>query len=37
MVKHLARLVKDEQPVRATQPAGVTVQPSRVSRIDGKK
>jgi hypothetical protein len=37
MVKHLTRLVKDEQPVRAAQPAGVTVQPSRVSRIGGKK
>ena len=33
MVKHLARMVKDEQAVRATQPAGVSVQPSRVSRI----
>jgi hypothetical protein len=37
MVKHLTRLVKDELPVRAAQPAGVTVQPSRVSRIGGKK
>jgi hypothetical protein len=37
MVKHLTRLVKDEQSVRAAQPAGVSVQPSRVSRIDGKK
>jgi hypothetical protein len=33
MVKHLAHMVKDEQTVRATQPAGVSVQPSRVSRI----
>ena len=33
MVKHLAHLVKDEQAVRAKQPAGVSVQPSRVSRI----
>ncbi len=32
MVKHLARLVKDDQVVRAAQPAGVSVQPSRVSR-----
>jgi hypothetical protein len=37
MVKHLTRLVKDEQAVRVTQPAGVSVQPSRVSRMDGKK
>jgi len=37
MVKHLTRLVKDEQTVRATQPVGVSVQPSRVSRIGGKK
>jgi hypothetical protein len=37
MVKHLTRMIKDEQTVRATQPAGVTVQPSRVSRIGGKK
>jgi hypothetical protein len=34
MVKHLARLVKDEQAVRAKQPAGVSVQASRVSRMD---
>jgi hypothetical protein len=33
MVKHLTRLVKDEQSVLAAQPAGVSVQPSRVSRI----
>lgn len=37
MVKHLARLIKDEQTVRATQPAGVSVQPSHVSRMDGGK
>ena len=37
MVKHLARLIKDEQTVKAIQPAGVTVQPSRVTRIEGKK
>lgn len=36
MVKHLARLVKGEQTVPAV-PAGVSVQPSRVSRIEGKK
>jgi len=36
MVKHLARLVKGEQAVPAV-PAGVSVQPSRVSRIEGKK
>ena len=36
MVKHLARLVKD--PIAATTvPAGVTVQPSRVSRMSRKK
>ncbi len=32
MVKHLARLVKNEQPARAT-PSAATAQPSRVSRI----
>lgn len=32
MVKHLTRLVKDEQAVRAVQPAGASVQPSRSSR-----
>jgi hypothetical protein len=32
MVKHLAHMVKEEQAVRATQPAGVSVQPSRVTR-----
>jgi hypothetical protein len=37
MVKHLVRMVKDEQAVLATQPAGVSVQPSRVSRIEPKK
>jgi hypothetical protein len=37
MVKHLTRLAKDEQTVRAAQPVGVSVQPSRVSRIAGKK
>ena len=37
MVKHLARLVKEEQAVRATQPAGVRVQPSQVNRIEREK
>jgi hypothetical protein len=37
MVKHLARLVKDAAVARSTQPAGVSVQPSRVSKVDGKK
>jgi hypothetical protein len=36
MVKHLAHLVKEEQTVPAV-PKGVTVQPSRVSRVEGKK
>ena len=36
MVKHLARLVKEGQTVPAV-PSGVTVQPSRVSRVEGKK
>lgn len=36
MVKHLARLVKGEQTVAAV-PAGVSVQPSSVSRIEEKK
>ena len=33
MVKHLTRLVRDEQTLLATQPSRVSVQPSRVSRI----
>jgi hypothetical protein len=37
MVKHLAHLVKEEQGVRAKQPAGVSVQASRLSRMDTKK
>jgi hypothetical protein len=37
MVKHLVHMVKDAALARATQPAGVSVQPSRVSKIDGKK
>lgn len=36
MVKHLARLVKDAQTVTAV-PSGVSIQPSRVSRAEGKK
>ncbi|HSB01777.1 MAG TPA: hypothetical protein VLE49_14090 [Anaerolineales bacterium] len=36
MVKHLARMLKEEQ-TAATVPAGVSVQPSRVSRAEGKK
>jgi hypothetical protein len=35
MVKHLARLVKEEQTVPAV-PSGVSVQPSRVSQAEGK-
>jgi len=31
MVKHLVHMVKEDQAVRATQPSGVSVQPSRVS------
>lgn len=37
MVKHLVHMVKDAVTARATQPAGVSVQPSRVSRVDGRK
>ncbi|HUH96764.1 MAG TPA: hypothetical protein VLZ89_05360 [Anaerolineales bacterium] len=33
MVKHLTRLVRDEQAVLAAQPSGVSIQPSRLSRI----
>ena len=36
MVKHLARLVKEGQTAPAV-PSGVTVQPSRVSHVEGKK
>lgn len=36
MVKHLARMLKEGQ-TAATVPAGVSVQPSRVSRAEGKK
>jgi hypothetical protein len=34
MVKHLARLVKDAAVARASQPANVSVQPSRVNRVE---
>ena len=37
MVKHLTHLVKDAVLARNTQPAGVSVQPSRVSKVEGKK
>jgi hypothetical protein len=37
MVKHLVHMVKDAQLARATQPAGVSVQPSRVSKVVEKK
>ena len=37
MVKHLVRPVKDEQAVRAAQPAGVSVQPSGMSRAEKKE
>lgn len=34
MVKHMTRLLKEEQAVRARQPAGVTVQTTRLSHFD---
>ena len=37
MVKHLARMIKEEQTVNAVQPAGVRVQTSRVSHMEGKR
>jgi hypothetical protein len=37
MVKHLARVIKDEQTALVPQSAGVTVQPSQASRIEEKK
>ncbi len=37
MVKRLARIIKDEEAVKAVQTAGVSVQPSRVSHIEVKK
>ena len=36
MVKHLVHMIKEEQAVQVVQPAGVRVQPSRVSHIEGK-
>jgi len=37
MVKHLVHMVKDTAVARATQPAGVSIQPSRVSQAERKK
>jgi hypothetical protein len=37
MVKHLVHMVKDAALARATQPAGVSIQPSRASKVEGKK
>jgi hypothetical protein len=37
MVKHLARIIKDEEMVKSVHPAGASVQPSRVSHIETKK
>ncbi len=37
MVKHLARMIKEEQLVRAPQAANVSVQPSHVSQINEKE
>lgn len=37
MVKHLAHLVKETAAARVTQPAGVSIQPSRVGRVERKK
>jgi hypothetical protein len=37
MVKHLVHMVKDAAVARAAQPAGVSVQPSRVGRVESKK
>ena len=37
MVKHLVRVIKNDETVKAVQPAGVSVQPSRVSHIETKK
>lgn len=34
MVKHLVHMVKDAAHARASQPAGVSVQPSRVSKVE---
>lgn len=37
MVKHMTRLVKEEQGVRARQPSGVTVQPTHMSHFENKR
>ena len=37
MVKHLARLIKDATVARSAQPVGVSIQPSRLGRVEGKK
>lgn len=37
MVKHMARLVRDEQAVLAKQPANVSVQPSGMTRMENRK
>ncbi|NWG33386.1 MAG: hypothetical protein HXY42_03010 [Chloroflexi bacterium] len=37
MVKHLAHLVKEAAVARATQPAGVSIQPSRVSKAESQE
>ena len=37
MIKHLARLIKDEQMVTVSKPAGVSVQPSSMNRIGQSK
>ncbi len=37
MVKHLAHLIKNEKVVKTANPRGVTVQPSRINRIQVKK
>lgn len=37
MVKHLVHMVKEAAVARASQPAGVSIQPSRVGRVERKK
>lgn len=37
MVKHLVHVVKEAAVARASQPAGVSIQPSRVSRVEREK
>jgi len=36
MVKHMTRLIKDEQVVLSRQPARVSIEPSRITRIKEK-